>query len=406
MDLKAQFSDIKEEVMEGISEVLESGEFVLGRALLEFEQEFSDFIFAQETKNPSTNIDIDEAIHSRIQHMYKQNYCVGVGNGCDALEIALRALELPQGSEVIIPANTYFACAEAVLNAGLKLAIVDCEDDGGFVPKTSMLSAESRAIIAVHLYGKVLELESFESFAKAHNLKLIEDCAQAHGGVDRHGRKVGSIGDVGCFSFYPAKNLGAYGDGGAIVSKDMALLHRARQIANHGQVYENSIPNPHWQKNNHIYIGRNSRLDCVQAKILHIKLKNLQYHNTYRVRCAREYNHFLEEFSFLRLPDAFAQSIWHLFVVECQHKAQGRRDEIMAFLKEHNIECAVHYPHALSDIEVLKNNPQVRIQSTPNASRRAANILSLPIGEHLSMEHVEYIASVIKELESRFHSLS
>ena len=216
LDLKAQFSDIKEEVMEGISEVLESGEFVLGRALLEFEQEFSDFIFAQETKNPSTNIDIDEAIHSRIQHMYKQNYCVGVGNGCDALEIALRALELPQGSEVIIPANTYFACAEAVLNAGLKLAIVDCEDDGGFVPKTSMLSAESRAIIAVHLYGKVLELESFESFAKAHNLKLIEDCAQAHGGVDRHGRKVGSIGDVGCFSFYPAKNLGAYGDGGAI----------------------------------------------------------------------------------------------------------------------------------------------------------------------------------------------
>ena len=144
----------------------------------------------------------------------------------------------------------------------------------------------------------------------------------------------------------------------------------------------------------------------MQAKILHIKLKNLQYHNTYRVRCAREYNHFLEEFSFLRLPDAFAQSIWHLFVVECQHKAQGRRDEIMAFLKEHNIECAVHYPHALSDIEVLKNNPQVRIQSTPNASRRAANILSLPIGEHLSMEHVEYIASVIKELESRFHSLS
>lgn len=395
LDLKAQFSDIEKEVLSGVQEVCQSAEFVLGSAVSEFEQSFSDYIFSYESApKPS----LEQALEQRIQdlsHSTHPNRCVGVGNGTDALEIAIAALDLPPKSEILIPANAYFACVEAVLNAGMRAVIVDCEEDGSFMPKDSMITPNMRAILCVHLYGVMQDISAFEAFATKHRLKLIEDCAQAHGASDEKGRKAGSIGDIACFSFYPGKNLGAYGDGGAVVSKDISLVQKAREIANHGQKFHNGI----WDKNNHYTLGRNSRLDSIQAKILHIKLPKLSQHNAHRMRCAREYCTQLERFAYLKLPSVFAQSVWHLFVVECCGLAESKRDRLLAFLRQNGIECGVHYPHALSDIATLQAHSDVTIHSSPNASRRSHNILSLPIGEHLDFSHIAYIAQVLADFE-------
>ncbi len=397
-DTKAQFSEIQEEITEGILEVIENDEFILGNAVSEFEREFSDFIFNKQDQAPEE--DLEDAIDLLVEQRYNanQNHCVGVANGTDALEIAIKALDLPPKSEIIIPANTHFACVEAVLNAGFNAVIADCDENGKFVPKDEMVSKDTRAVMAGHLYGQILDLETFECFCKKHNLKLIENCSHAHGGLDSKGRAVGSVGDVSYFSFYPTKNLGAFGDAGAIVSKDLKTAIKAREIANHGQRFLDSV----WQKNRHEIIGQNSRLDSIQARVLQIKLKNLEQHNEYRERCARTYYERLSQFSFLKLPYDLknsSQNVWHLFVVESKGIAQNKRDELISFLLDNGIECGIHYPHALSEIEVLQKDSRVRILPTPNASKRAKNIFSLPIGEHLSIEHIDYIAEVFAKWE-------
>lgn len=394
LDLKAQFSDIQKEVLQGVQEVCESAEFVLGSATSAFEQAFSAYIFQDPESSSNGDIDMEQALMQRVfTQSAESNKCVGVGNGTDALEIAIAALELEPKSEIIIPANTYFACAEAVLNAGMKPVIVDCEEDGSFCPKDSMVSAKTRAILCVHLYGAVQNLGAFEEFATTHNLHLIEDCAQAHGARDALGRMAGSVGDVACFSFYPGKNLGCYGDGGAVLSKHPEIVQKARELANHGQKFTNLI----CEKNNHIRLGRNSRLDSIQAKILHIKLESLERHNAHRARCARVYGQELSNLSFLKIPDVFSQSVWHLFVIECCGAASQKRDSLLAFLKEYGIECGVHYPYALSEIPALVNHPDVIIHDSPNAKSRAKQIISLPIGEHLDFSQIEYIAQVMSE---------
>ena len=395
LDLKAQFSDIQKEVLQGVQEVCESAEFVLGSETNAFEQAFSAYIFQDpESNSDSASADLEQALIQRIfTQSAESTKCVGVGNGTDALEIAITALELEPKSEIIIPANTYFACAEAVLNAGMKPVIADCEEDGSFCPKDSMVSARTRAILCVHLYGAVQNLSAFEEFATTHNLRLIEDCAQAHGARDELGRMAGSVGDVACFSFYPGKNLGCYGDGGAVLSKHPEIVQKAREIANHGQKFSNLI----CEKNNHIRLGRNSRLDSIQAKILHIKLESLERHNAHRARCARVYGNELSHLDFLKIPDVFSQSVWHLFVIECCGAASQKRDSLLEFLKEYGIECGVHYPYALSEIPALANHPDVIIHESPNAQSRARRIISLPIGEHLDFSQIEYIAQVMKE---------
>lgn len=395
LDLKAQFSDMEREILAGVQEVCQSAEFVLGSAVGEFEQSFSDYIFSYKSE---PELSMEQALEQRIQSLSNSthpNRCVGVGNGTDALEIAIAALDLPPKSEIIVPANAYFACVEAVLNAGMRAVVVDCEEDGSFTPKDSMLTPQTRAILCVHLYGAMQHISAFEAYAQKHSLKLIEDCAQAHGASDEKGRRAGSIGDIACFSFYPGKNLGCYGDGGAVVSKDLALVQKARELANHGQKFANGI----WEKNTHLSLGRNSRLDSIQAKILHLKLASLDRHNAHRQRCAREYCTQLERFSYLKLPSVFAQSVWHLFVLECCGRAESKRDELLDFLRQRGVECGVHYPNALSEIAILQACDDVAIHNAPNAKHRASTILSLPIGEHLDFSHIAYIAQVLAEFE-------
>lgn len=393
LDLKAQFVDLQKAVLKGVESICKNAEFVLGSAVSEFEENFSSTIFGKAPKKPKEKL--DEAIEELLHSAYNKNHCVGVGNGTDALQIALKALDLPPHSEVLIPANTYFACAEAVLNAGLNLAIIDCDENGEFIINKENLSPKSSAFIAVHLYGKVLDLDKLRDFAKENSLAFVEDCAQAHGGVDKQGRSVGSVGDIATFSFYPGKNLGAYGDGGAVLSKDINLVKKARQIANHGQEYQNDA----FVKNHHIALGYNSRLDSIQAKILTIKLPLLETHNEYRTRAARRYYYKLESLEkkgYLKLPPLSEQCVWHLFVIEWLMEGQKGRDSLCEFLQKNGIECSIHYPNALSDIEVLRSDERVRVLPTTNASRRAKTIISLPMGEHLRNKHIEYISDKIE----------
>lgn len=394
LDLKAQFEDLQKEVLKGIKGICENAEFVLGSAVREFEENFSNVIFKQTPQKPKENL--SEAVEELLHSAYNKNHCVGVGNGTDALQIALKALDLPPHSEVLIPANTYFACPEAVLNAGLNVGIIDCDERGRFSINKENLSPNTSAFIAVHLYGRVLDLDTLSEFAKDNKLAFIEDCAQAHGGVDKNGRSVGSVGDIATFSFYPGKNLGAYGDGGAIISKDIELVTKARQIANHGQEYQNES----FVKNHHIALGFNSRLDSIQAKILSIKLPLLETHNEYRARAARRYYARLEALAqkgYLKLPEYSEQHVWHLFIIEWLMEGEKSREKLREFLQQNNIECGIHYPTALSDIEILKQDKRVRILPTPNAKRRAKTILSLPMGEHLRNKHIEYIGDKIEE---------
>src|ERR1017187_168553 len=241
VDLKAQYSGLREEMNSAVLNVLETAYFVGGPVLEKFEHEFAAFVGA--------------------------TYCVGVANGTDAITLAARAAGLGAGDEVLVPANTFFATAEAITNAGATPVFVDVD------PVTFHMDIElaaksvtdrTKAIVPVHLYGHAMDLKPFEALAEQYNLTIIEDCAQAHGAVI-HGNTVGSIGRFGCFSFYPGKNLGAYGDGGAIITNDIDLLKSLRILRDHGSPvkYEHSV------------VGWNSRLDALQAAILSVKLPRL-----------------------------------------------------------------------------------------------------------------------------------
>lgn len=397
LDLQAQFLDLKNDILKGVEEVMKNAEFINGSALKEFENEFGDYIFNDQVEE---NLDdMNQVIDSLLHENCKKSRCVCVNSGTDALEIALKALDLPSGSEVLIQANTYFSVVESIINANLNVCIADCQIDGSFKPLDSMINENTKVLIATHLYGEMTDMDYFLEFANKHNLVLIEDASQSHGLKDAKNRMAGSIGKINIFSFYPGKNLGAYGDGGAIVSNDLELLNKARIIANHGQ----KLLDSNFVKNEHILIGRNSRLDSIQAKILSIKLKSLDYHNAHRMRCARAYNEAFNSLdsSLITLPSLEKESVWYLYVI-CLDSRIDRN----LFVKRLNgldsndlsIECGIHYPKALSEFDFLKLDSRVRILESSNAENRAKSIVSLPIGEHITQSEIELIAKSVIEI--------
>ena len=227
LDLKSQYDSIKDEIDEAIKNVISETAFIGGKYVEQFEKEFAEFCQAK--------------------------YCQGVANGTDALEIVIEALDLPKGSEIIVPANSFIASSESVTRSGHKVVFCDCDESNYTISIPSLkskITPNTKAIIAVHLYGHPCDMDEILAIAKEHNLKVIEDCAQSHG-AEYKGKRVGAIGDAGTFSFYPGKNLGAYGDGGAIVTNDKELATKCKMIANHGRI----------EKYNHEFEGRNSRLD-------------------------------------------------------------------------------------------------------------------------------------------------
>ena len=358
LDLKAQYLQIKDEIDHVIRDVIETSAFVGGQYLADFERNFASFQGA--------------------------SHCIGVGNGTDALEIALEALELPIGSEVIVPANSFIASAEAVTRCGHRVVFCDVDPRRYVVDPDDVarrITSKTRAIMAVHLYGQPCDMTALKKLASQNDLYIIEDCAQAHG-AEFEGERVGALGTIGCFSFYPGKNLGAYGDGGAIVTHNEPLARRCRMIANHGRL----------AKYNHEFEGRNSRLDGLQAAILGVKLKHLEKWTNQRIALADEYLDGLKNIPDLILPERAVnvRQVYHLFVVRTE-----RRDALRAFLAERDIQTGIHYPHALPKLPAYEYLDQQTEEGA--AWVQDETLLSLPIGEHLAT-----VAPVIEAIREFF----
>ena len=270
-----------------------------------------------------------------------------------------------------MPANSFIASAEAVTRCGHRVVFCDVDPRRYVVDPEDVarrITSKTRAIMAVHLYGQPCDMTALKKLASQNDLYISEDCAQAHG-AEVDGERVGALGTIGCFSFYPGKNLGAYGDGGAIVTHNEQLARRCRMIANHGRL----------AKYNHEFEGRNSRLDGLQAAILGVKLKHLEKWTNQRIALADEYLDGLKNIPDLILPERAVnvRQVYHLFVVRTE-----RRDALRAFLAEHNIQTGIHYPHALPKLPAYEYLNQQTEEGA--AWVQDETLLSLPIGEHLA----------------------
>ena len=358
LDLKKQYDNIKDEIDEAIKNVINETAFIGGKYVVKFEEEFANY---QEAK-----------------------YAIGVGNGTDALEIAIESLDLPKGSEIIVPANSFIASSEAVTRTGHKVVFCDCDEKNYTISIKSIknkITPNTSAIIAVHLYGHPCDMDEILKIAGENHLKVIEDCAQAHG-AEYKGKKVGSIGDIGTFSFYPGKNLGAYGDGGAIITNNENLAKKCKMIANHGRI----------EKYNHEFEGRNSRLDGLQAAILSVKLKYLDNWTKARIKVADYYLETLKDVSDIILPkrEDWAKQVYHLFVIRTK-----KRDKLKQYLQDNGIQTGIHYPISLPKLKAYKYLNQDNENFIAN--KIDSELLSLPIGEHLNETDLNNIVKLIKE---------
>lgn len=360
LDLYAQYKSIQADIDQAIYHILNNSAFIGGKVVADFEKAF--------------------ATYQQVQH------CIGVGNGTDALEIAIQALNLPVGSEIIVPGNSFIASSEAISSAGHKVVFCDVNQDDytlSIQDVKKRITKATSAILCVHLYGQACQMNELRDLCKTNHLALIEDCAQAHG-AEYNTTRVGSFGDVATFSFYPGKNLGAYGDGGAIVTKDEDIATSCRMIANHGRI----------AKYDHEFEGRNSRLDGLQAAILTIKLKHLDRWLEQRRKIANLYQEYLSDLDALILPveRKNVRHVYHLYVVRCE-----KRDALKTYLNKHDIECGVHYPISLPQLKAYEHLGQNDEHLFVN--HHASTLLSLPMGEHLNEVDV---AEVSKHIHAFF----
>jgi dTDP-4-amino-4,6-dideoxygalactose transaminase len=358
LDLYGQYRTIRTEIDAAVAGVIERSAFIGGEDVAAFEREF--------------------AAYQQVAH------CVGVANGTDAIEIVLEALDLPRGSEVIVPANSFIASSESVTRVGHKVVFADADPASYTLDLDDVrrrITSKTRAIIAVHLYGHPCRMGELLALAEGHGLKVIEDCAQAHA-AEYRGRRVGGLGVAGTFSFYPGKNLGAYGDAGAITTDDAHLAERCRMIANHGRI----------DKYDHRFEGRNSRLDGIQAAVLRVKLRHLDGWIERRNAVALAYDEALAGIAGLTLPTVHAhcRHAFHLYVVRTE-----QRDGLAACLSALGIQTGVHYPIALPKLAAYAHLGQA---GEPMFANRAdTSLLSLPIGEHLADADIEAVSSGIRQ---------
>lgn len=352
----------------------------------------------------SLKVDIDTAIHNVINdtafignssNKYVKAFesafskylgianCIACANGTDSLEIILKAMGIGVGDEVIVPALSWIATSEAVSSVGATPVFVDIEPeyytiDAALINQS--ITSKTKAIIPVHLYGHPADMETIMKIANEYNLKVIEDCAQAHG-AEIKGQKVGTIGHAGSFSFFPGKNLGAYGDAGGIVTNDTELAKTCRMISQHGQP---------GQKHVHSIEGRNSRMDGIQAAILSVKLPHLEKWTTQRISHAHKYNQLLA--SNFKTPQTKAgfKHVFHLYVIE-----SGKREQIIITLGHLNIGTAIQYPMPLPFLDAYKNRGYKEIDF-PVAIEKTKLIVSIPIYPELKKEQIQQISEVLK----------
>lgn len=364
VDLHGQYERIREEINHAIQEVLDSAAFINGPQVKQFEQHLAEY--------------------NQVEH------AITCGNGTDALQIALMALGLQPGDEVIVPVHTYVATAEVIALLHLEPVFADCVADRFTIDVTRIeekITPHTKAIVPVHLYGQCADMEPLMEIAKRHNLFVVEDAAQSIGAeyTFSDGRKLksGCIGDIGTTSFFPSKNLGCYGDGGALFIRDARLAERARMIANHGQKV----------KYHHDIVGCNSRLDTLQAAILDVKLRHLREYTAARNRVADKYDEGLASVKGILLP-ARATNSTHAFHQYTIRVGGKRRDELKTFLQSQGIPSMIYYPVPLHLQQAYLREGQGK-GSYPVSEQLSEEVLSLPIHTEMKPEVQEYIIQQI-----------
>jgi len=359
--LRPQYLMFKEEYDRAVLEALDSGWYVLGEKVSQFEREFADYV--------------------GVRH------CVGLNSGLDALVLAFRALGIMEGDEVIVPANTYIASVLGVTENGATPIFVEPDEFYNIDPARieEAVTERTKAILPVHLYGQPARMEEIMAIAKKHNLFVVEDCAQAHGATI-NGKKIGIFGDINCFSFFPTKNFGAFGDGGAIVTDNEELAEKMRKLRNYGSV----------KKYYHEIEGMNSRLDEIQAALLSAKLKHMIELEDDRRRVAEKY---LKEITnpLIELPkikEGF-KHVWHLFVVKC-----NQRDELQRYLSDNGIGTQIHYP-VPPHLSGAYKRFGYKKGDFPITEDCADTVLSLPLYNGMTDEETDYVIEKINMFKGR-----
>ncbi len=358
VDLKRQYQSIEEEIGLAINRVLEKTNFILGDEVDKFEQEFADFC--------------------------QIKFCVGVASGTDALFLSLKALGVGPGDEVITAPNTFIATTLAISLTGARPVLVDINRETYNIDTAKIeekITTRTKVILPVHLYGQPAEMDKILSLAQKHNLRVLEDACQSHG-AEYHDRRVGGLGDVAAFSFYPAKNLGAYGDGGAITTNDSNLAEKIRILRNYGQQ----------PKNHHLIKGFNSRLDTIQAAILRVKLQYLDQWNEARRTNAQTYNKLLAGLEVIT-PEEIngVKAVYHLYVIR-----NKKRDALIKFLLERKIDVGIHYPTPIH-LQPAYQDLSYKIGDFPVAEKAVQEIISLPMFPELRIDEINSVVDAIKE---------
>ncbi len=359
IDLAAEYQRIRDEIDEGLRELIEAQHFTDGGHIKRFEEEFAEYLGVK--------------------------YCIGVSSGSTALDLSMMALGIGKGDEVLLPSFTFIATAEAASHVGARPVFVDSDYQTQNLDVEMMkglLTKKTKAIIPVHLYGNPCDMDALMDFARSNNLMVIEDAAQSQGALYK-GKKVSTIGDTGCFSFYPAKNLGAYGHAGAAVTDDERIAEKIRLLANHGR----------WAHYNHQMVGFNYRIDSIQAKVLSIKLRHLDDWNERRRKMARLYSESLKDLP-IGIPKETETPVYHLYVIR-----MAEREKLVQWLKENEIETRIHYPLPLH-LQPAYRHLGYKEGDLPVCERLSKEVVSLPLYPYIEEEKVRFVIEKVREFFS------
>ncbi|KJS11986.1 MAG: hypothetical protein VR67_10780 [Peptococcaceae bacterium BRH_c8a] len=365
MNLISQYEKIKPEIFQAINNVLDSANFIMGPEVTLFEQEFAAFCGAR--------------------------HCIGVSNGTDALLLALDALDVGSGDLVLTVPNTFIATTEAITRLGAQPVFVDINPETFVINPDSLeltvqklrsINAPVKAIIAVHLYGHPCDMEAVKQIAQRYELRVVEDAAQAHG-AEYKGKRTGTLGDVACFSFYPGKNLGAYGDAGAVVTNDQQIADKVAMLRNHGRI----------KKYEHLMEGYNCRLDTLQAAILRVKLNHLDEWTRQRIANANQYSTTLAELPSIVIPlvTPGARHVYHLYVIRV-----ANRPVLIEYLQRAGVSTGIHYPLPLH-LQPAYRHLGYREGDFPAVEKASREILSLPLDAEITASQINYVCQTIKQ---------
>jgi dTDP-4-amino-4,6-dideoxygalactose transaminase len=358
VDLGTQYQSMKDQIDNAIKNVINETAFIGGKYVTAFEEEYAAYIGSK--------------------------HCIGVGNGTDGLYLAMKALDIGPQDEVIVPANTFIGTSEAVSMTGARVVFADCDPQTYTVTTETIgraITPKTKAVIPVHLYGNPAPVLELREFADQKKLFLIEDAAQAHG-AEYKDKRIGTFGHAAVFSFYPGKNLGAYGDAGCVVTNDDNLAKKIRMLANHGRV----------KKYDHEFEGQNSRLDGLQAAILSVKLKHLDRWTKQRRDLAKRYCKKLESLPVaLPVETKGGTHVYHLFVIRLNN-----RESVREYLESNGVKTGIHYPISLPELKAYRHL-NLDMKNFPNSKEFAGEVLSLPMFPEMTEEQLDYICRILEE---------